>query len=75
MKMAVAGIHYSKIYLAKLRAPMPRFITTGITPWQTARMYTADCQASRSGSKDYMRTGQACGIPLSDLDSSWQSAV
>jgi hypothetical protein len=55
---------------------MSPFATTGITPWQTALKCTADCQAPRSGGKEYMRHVQACGNPLSNLDSwLWQSAL
>jgi hypothetical protein len=49
--MAVTGIHS----LAKLHCQIPRFATTGITLWQTALKCTADCQAPRSGGKEYMR--------------------
>jgi hypothetical protein len=54
---------------AKLRGQMPRIATNGIIPWQTALNWTADCQAPRSGGKEYMRPGQACGNPLSNLGS------
>jgi hypothetical protein len=81
-KMAGAGIRS----FAKFRGQIPRNATTGITSWQTALKWPADCQAPRSGCKEYMRLGQACGNPLSNLDSwlwhsarwlfySWQSAV
>jgi hypothetical protein len=70
--MEDTGIHS----FAKRRGKIPRFATTGITPWQTALKCTADCQAPRSESMEYMRTGQACGNPLSNRDSClWQSAV
>jgi hypothetical protein len=70
--MAGAGIHT----LAKLRALISRFAPTRITPWQTSLKCTADFQAPRSGSKQYMRPVQACDNPLSNLDYSlWQSAV
>jgi hypothetical protein len=70
--MADTGIHS----LAKLRGQIPRFATTRITPWQTALKFTADCQDPRSGSMEHMRSGQACGNPLSNLDSClWQSEV
>jgi hypothetical protein len=62
-KIAGTGINS----LATFRTPIPGFATTGITPWQPALKCTADCQAPRSGGKDYMRTGQACGNPLSNL--------
>jgi hypothetical protein len=38
---------------------MPRIAITGITIWQTALKWTADCQAPRSGCLEYS-TG-ACG--------------
>jgi hypothetical protein len=34
---------------AKFRGKMPRTATTGITSWQTALKWTADCQVPRSG--------------------------
>jgi hypothetical protein len=43
--MAGAGIRS----FAKFRGQMPRIATTGITSWQTALKWTADCQVSRSG--------------------------
>jgi hypothetical protein len=52
---------------AKRRSPMPRIITTGIVPWQTALKWTADCQAPRSGCQEYMRSGQAYGNRLSNV--------
>jgi hypothetical protein len=71
-KMAGTGIHS----LANIRAQIPRIATTGIFPWQTALKCTGNCQAPDSGSKQYMRTVQACGNPLSNLDYwLWQSAV
>jgi hypothetical protein len=71
-KTAGTGIHP----LAKLRAQILQFATTGITPWQTAVKYTADWQALHSGSKEYIRPGRVCGNPLSNLDYClWQSAV
>jgi hypothetical protein len=42
--MAGAGIRS----FAKLRGQMPRIVTTGITSWQTALKWTADCQVPRS---------------------------
>jgi hypothetical protein len=61
---------------AKLRSQIPRIATTGITPWQTALKWTADCQAPNSGCQEYMRSGQACGNPLSNwYFFLWQSAV
>jgi hypothetical protein len=70
-KMAGAGIRS----FAKFRGQMPRIATTGINSWQTTLKWTADCQALRSGCQEYMRSGQACGNPLLNLDSwLWQSA-
>jgi hypothetical protein len=45
--MAGTGINS----LAKLRAQIPRFATTGIPHWQIALKCTGDCQAPRSGTK------------------------
>jgi hypothetical protein len=53
---------------AMLRGPMPRIARTGGTLWQTALNWTANCQAPGSGGKEYMRPGQVCGNPLSNLD-------
>jgi hypothetical protein len=61
--MASAGIWS----FAKFRGQMPLIATTGITSWQTALKWTADCQAPRSGCQEYMRSGHACGNPLSNL--------
>jgi hypothetical protein len=47
---------------AKLCSQMPRIATTGITPWQTALKWTADCQAPHSSCQDYCTCGQ--GRPL-----------
>jgi hypothetical protein len=58
-KMAGAGIRS----FAKFRGQMPRIATTGITSWQAALKWTADCQAPRTGCQEYMRSGQACGNP------------
>jgi hypothetical protein len=44
-KMAGAGNRS----FAKFRGQMPRIATTGITSWQTALKWTADCQVPRSG--------------------------
>jgi hypothetical protein len=44
-KMAGAGIRS----FAKFWGQMPRIATTGITSWQTALKWTADCQVPRSG--------------------------
>jgi hypothetical protein len=62
--MAGTGIHS----LAMFRAQILRFATTGINPWETALKCTADCQALRSGSKEYMRLGPASVNPFSSLD-------
>jgi hypothetical protein len=62
-KMAGAGIPS----FAKFRGQMPQIATTG-TSWQTALKWTADCQTPRSGCQEYMRSGQACGNLLSNLD-------
>jgi hypothetical protein len=43
--MSGAGI---RLY-AKVRGQMPRIATTGITSWQTALKWTAECQVPRSG--------------------------
>jgi hypothetical protein len=43
--MAGAGIWS----FAKFCGQMPRIATTGITSWQTALKWTADCQVPRSG--------------------------
>jgi hypothetical protein len=64
-KMVGAGIRS----FVKFRGQMPRIATTGITFWQTAPKLTADCQAPHSGCQEYTRSGQACGNPLSNLDS------
>jgi hypothetical protein len=55
---------------AKLRGQMPRIATTWIAPWQTALKQTADCQVLRLGCQNYMRSGQACGNPLSEIHTS-----
>jgi hypothetical protein len=66
--MAGAGIRL----FAKFRGQMPRIATTGITSWQTALKWTADCQVPRSGK---YRSSQACGNPLSNsYFCLWQSA-
>jgi hypothetical protein len=43
--MAGAGIQS----FAKFRGQMPRIATKGITSWQTALNWTADCQVLQSG--------------------------
>jgi hypothetical protein len=57
--MAGAGFHS----IVAIRAPIPRFATKGISPWQTALKCIAESQAPLSGSKDLMWHGQACGNP------------
>jgi hypothetical protein len=42
--MAGAGIRS----FVKFRSQMPRIATTGMTSWQTALKWTADCQVSRN---------------------------
>jgi hypothetical protein len=49
--MAGAGIHS----FAKFRGQMPRIATTGITSWQTAFKWTADCQFPHSGSRGQVK--------------------
>jgi hypothetical protein len=69
----MAGTEIRSFATGKLRGQMPRIATTGITPWQTALKWTADCQAQRSGGKECMRpvssVDKACGNPLSNLNS------
>jgi hypothetical protein len=70
-KMYDAGIRS----FAKFCGQMSWIATTGMTSWQTALKWTEDCQAPLSGCQEYMRPGQACGNPLSKLDSwLWYSA-
>jgi hypothetical protein len=45
--MAGAGIRS----FAKFHSQMLRIATTGITSWQTALKWTADCQVPRSGGR------------------------
>jgi hypothetical protein len=59
--------------LQKCSLNYPRFATTIMQPWQTARKCNADGQASLSGNKNYMRPGQAHGVPLSILDCNTQN--
>jgi hypothetical protein len=47
---------------AKFCGQMPRIATTGITSWQTALKWTADCQVPQGLS----RSSQACGNLLSN---------
>jgi hypothetical protein len=49
--MAGAGIWS----FAKFRGQMPRIATTGITSWQTALKWTADCQVPRSGCRGQVK--------------------
>jgi hypothetical protein len=58
-KMVGAGIWS----FAKFHGKMPQIATTGITSWQTALKWTADCQSQRTGCQEYMRWCQACGNP------------
>jgi hypothetical protein len=41
---------------AKFRGQMPRIATTGITFWQTALKWTADCQVLRSGCRGQVKS-------------------
>jgi hypothetical protein len=50
-KMAGAGIRS----FAKFGGQMPRIATTGITSWQTALKWTADCQVPRSGCRGQVK--------------------
>jgi hypothetical protein len=51
---------------------MPRIATTGITSWQTALKWTADCQVPRSGCRGQVKPvairsqihTSVCGNPL-----------
>jgi hypothetical protein len=62
-KMAGAGIWF--------RGQMPRIATIGITSWQTALKWTADCQVPRSGCRGQVKPvairsqihSSACGNP------------
>jgi hypothetical protein len=49
--MAGAGIRS----IAKFHGQMPRIATTGITSWQTALKWTADCQIPRSGCRGQVK--------------------
>jgi hypothetical protein len=59
VKWRVAGIRS----FAKFPGQMPLIATTGITSWQTALKWMADCQSPRSGCQEYMRLGHTCGNP------------
>jgi hypothetical protein len=54
--MAGAGIWS----LAKFRGQMLRIATTGITSWQTALKWTADCQVPRSGCRGQVKPVAIC---------------
>jgi hypothetical protein len=45
---------------AKFRGQMPRIATTGITSWQTALKWTADCQVPRSGCPGQVKPVAIC---------------
>jgi hypothetical protein len=49
--MAGAGIRS----FAKFRCQMPQIATTGITSWQPALKWTADCQVPRSGCRGQVK--------------------
>jgi hypothetical protein len=49
--MARAGIRS----FAKFRSQMPRIATTGITSWQTALKWTADCRELLSGCRSQVK--------------------
>jgi hypothetical protein len=49
--MAGAGIRS----FAKFRGQMPQIATTGITSWQIALKWTADCQVPRSGCRGHVK--------------------
>jgi hypothetical protein len=49
--MAGAGIWS----FAKFHGQMPRIATTGITSWQTAFKWTADCQVLHSGCRGQVK--------------------
>jgi hypothetical protein len=49
--MACAGIRS----FAKFRGQMPRIATSGITSWQTALKWIADCQVPRSGCRGQVK--------------------
>jgi hypothetical protein len=45
---------------AKFRGQMPRIATPGITSWQTALKWTADCQVPRSGCLGQVKPVSIC---------------
>jgi hypothetical protein len=55
-KMAGAGIRS----FAKFRGQIPQIATTGITSWQTALNWTADCQVPRSGWRGQVKPVAIC---------------
>jgi hypothetical protein len=50
-KMSGAGIWS----FAKFRGQMPRIATTGMTSWETALKWTADCKVPRSGCRGQVK--------------------
>jgi hypothetical protein len=54
--MAGAGIWS----FAKFRGQMPRIVTTGITSWQTALKWTADCQVPCTGCRGQVKPVAIC---------------
>jgi hypothetical protein len=61
--------------IANPRALIPRTATTILSPWQSAFQCSADCQPPPSDLLQTLRAVQACGNPLSNLDTwVWQSA-
>jgi hypothetical protein len=67
-KMAGAGIQS----FTKFCGQMPRIATTGITSWQAALKWTADCQVPRSGCRGQVKSvairsqihSSVCGNPI-----------
>jgi hypothetical protein len=55
-KMVGAGIRS----FAKFHGQMPRIDTSGITSWQTALKWTADCQVPRSGCRRQVKPEVIC---------------
>jgi hypothetical protein len=54
--MVGAGI----LSFAKFHSQMRRIATTGITSWQTALKWTADCQVPRSGCRVQVKAVAIC---------------